>query len=31
MKKINWWKIAYGVVKIMLLTLAGGAGASTLM
>jgi hypothetical protein len=31
MKKINWWKIAYEVVKIVLLTLAGGAGASTLM
>jgi hypothetical protein len=31
MKKVNWWKIAYEVVKIVLLTLAGGAGASTLM
>jgi hypothetical protein len=31
MKKVNWWKIAYEVVKIVLPTLAGGAGASTLM
>ena len=31
MKKVNWWKIAYEVVKIVLLTIAGGAGASTLM
>ena len=31
MKKINWWKIAYEVIKIVLLALAGGSGASELM
>jgi hypothetical protein len=31
MKKINWLKLLYEVIKIVLLTIAGGAGASTLM
>lgn len=31
MKKINWWRIAYEVIKVVLLSLAGGAGANTLL
>lgn len=30
MKKVNWWKVVYEVVKAALLALAGGAGASVL-
>lgn len=31
MKKVNWWKLAYEIVKIVLLSLAGGAGANALL
>lgn len=31
MKKINWFKIALEVVKMLLLALAGGEAASNLM
>lgn len=31
MKKINWFKIALEVVKMVLLALAGGEAASNLM
>ena len=31
MKKINWLKLLYEVIKIVLLTIAGGAGASTVV
>ena len=29
--KINWWKVIYEVVKVVLLALAGGQAASTMM
>lgn len=28
MKKINWWKVAYEIVKAALLALAGMGGAT---
>lgn len=31
MKKNDWWRLAYEVIKAILLCLAGGAGASTLL
>ena len=31
MNKINWWRLAYEVIKAVLLVLAGSAGASQLM
>lgn len=31
MKKIDWWRLAYEVIKAVLLVLAGSAGASQLM
>lgn len=31
MKKLNWWKLAYEVIKAVLLVLAGGAGAQNLL
>ena len=31
MKKMNWFKIALEVVKVILLALAGGEAASNLM
>lgn len=31
MTKINWWRLAYEVIKAVLLVLAGFAGASQLM
>lgn len=30
-KKFNWWRLAYEVIKVVLLALAGGHGAATLM
>lgn len=31
MKKLNWWKIAYEVLKAILLALAGAGGATTML
>lgn len=31
MKKINWWKVIYEVVKVILLALAGGNAATTMI
>ena len=31
MKKVNWWRLAYEVIKAVLLVLAGSGGASVLM
>lgn len=31
MKKLNWWQLAYEVIKAILLVLAGSAGAQSLL
>lgn len=31
MKKINWWQVLYEVVKVILLALAGGNAAVTML
>lgn len=31
MNKINWWKVAYEVIKVILLALAGGNAATTML
>lgn len=31
MNKVNYWRLAYEVIKAILLVLAGSAGASQLM
>lgn len=31
MRKINWWKVIYEVVKVILLALAGGNAATTML
>ncbi len=31
MKKINWWQVAFEVIKTILLALAGAGGAQALL
>jgi hypothetical protein len=31
MKKINWWQVAFEIVKTILLALAGASGAQALL
>lgn len=31
MKKVNWWKIAFEVIKTILLALAGAGGAQMIL
>lgn len=31
MKKINWWQVVYECVKVILLALAGGSAASSML
>lgn len=31
MKNVNWWKVIYEVVKVILLALAGGGAVNSMM